>query len=231
MVPIAAALQAGSGILKGGIGIWQNIKANKALKKLQYANMSIPTAIEENKKQAEIDASVGMPQEQYNRAINNIRSNQINSLMAGNNSRTGIGLIAAINDSANDATAQLDAADAAARAANKRNLQGVNSEYGQWQQKVWQNNVKDKYDRDYNYNMGLKGAGWQNIIGGVDRLGVAGTSLLDGDAKTTDTPESVKPVLEKPNGIYNKNLDLRTPSPAATMNPKFKMPSYNWKPY
>ena len=32
------------------------------------------------------------------------------------------------------------------------------------------NNVRDKYNRDYNYAMSLRGAGNQNFTGGLDKI-------------------------------------------------------------
>lgn len=166
--PYMAAAQAAGGLLKTGIGIFQNIKGNKLLKKLVDPTMVVPSAIRENKKQAELDAATGLPQEQYNKAMKNIQRNQLAKLSAGSDRNSGLSLISSLADIESDAVGQLDAADAAARTANKRNLQSVNNTFGNWQHQVWKTNVKDKYDRDYNYAMSLKGMGGQNIAGGAD---------------------------------------------------------------
>lgn len=179
MDPMSIASLAG-GLIKGGIGYFQKRKANKLLKNLQYPTEVIPSAIRENKKQAEMDANIGMPSEQYNLAMKNFGRNQLAGLKAGADRNAGVGLITALNDNMNTATGNLDARSAEMRTQNKRNLQTVNNTYGQWQDKVWTNNVKDKYNRDYNYAMSLKGAGNQNLLAGVDSgvsggLGMIGT--------------------------------------------------------
>lgn len=174
--PYGAIAEAASGLIKGGIGIWQNIKGNKLLKKLQTPTEVIPSAIKENKAQAELDANTGLPQEQYNNSIKNLQRNQMAALSSGADRRTGLSLITALNDNANNATADLDAADAQARLQNKRQLQTVNNNYGQWQNKVWQNNVKEPFERDREYAMSLKGQGGSNIVSGADSLVSGGLS-------------------------------------------------------
>lgn len=160
--------QTAGGLMKFGIGYFQNRKANKLLKGLQYPTQSIPSAIRQNKSQAELDANTGMPSEQYNLAMKNFQRNQLAGLRAGMDRNAGVGLITSLNDNLNTATGNLDAKSAQIRMQNKRNLQDVNNIYGGWQDRIWRNNVKDKYDRDYNYAMSLKGAGNQNMIAGAD---------------------------------------------------------------
>lgn len=190
--PLAIA-NIGGGLLKAGIGYFQNRKGNKLLKKLQYPTQVIPSAIRENKKQAEIDAATGLPQEQYNKAMKNIQRNQLAKLRVGMDRNSGISLISSLADIENDAIGDLDAADAQARILNKRNLQGVNNTYGNWQNQVWQNNVKDKYDRDYDYAMSLKGQGGSNLASGADSIlagtgyGLAGGFRKSGTRKRTAT--------------------------------------------
>ncbi len=216
MTPWGAIAQGVGGLIKGGIGIFQNAKANKMLKKLQYPTMSVPSAIRENKVQAELDANVGLPSEQYNNAMKNIQRNQVNSLAYGANSRMGLGLVSALNDNANNATAELDAADAAARMSNKAALRGVNSELGNWQHQVWKNNVKDKYDRDYEYAMNLKGAGRQNTMSGVDSLAAAGLSFgQSGGFKGNNAHTQVGNV---PSSHY-PSTKMTTLTPAQTFRP------------
>lgn len=219
-IPLLAAAAAGSGLLKGGLGIFQNAKGNKLLKKLQYPTEVIPPAIKQNKVQAEIDANVGTPSEQYNKSIKNIQRNQLLSLSKGREGRFGLGLVAALNDNSNEALGELDAQDAANRVANKRNLQTVNNNYGQWQDKVWQNNVKDKYDRDYNYAMSLKGVGGQNIASGAD-------SFLSGAGYGLAALKNSSPIEAEPKITNTGTGNLqRTATPNVEVGSERPTPAY-----
>lgn len=195
MDPISIA-NIGSGLIKAGVGYFQDRKANKLLNNLQYPNQSIPSAIKENKAQAELDANIGMPSEQYNLAMKNFQRNQLAGLRSGADRNAGVGLITALNDNMNTATGNLDAKSAEIRMQNKRNLQGVNNVYGNWQDRVWQNNIKDKYNRDYNYGMSLKGMGQQNMLAGLDSglaggLGMIGSGGFGGAGKKKSNSNSL----------------------------------------
>ena len=52
---------------------------------------------------------------------------------------------------------------------NQNNLMNQNNRLASWKDKVWQNNVKDKYSQQYNYGMGLMGMGNQNMVSGLDK--------------------------------------------------------------
>lgn len=193
--PWIAGAQAVGGLVKGAIGVGQNIKANKMLRKLKYPTEVIPSAIKQNKTQAEIDANVGTPSEQYNKSMKDIQRNQLLALSRGREGRFGLGLVAALNDNSNQAIGELDAEDAQNRIINKRNLQSVNNNYGQWQDKVWQNNIKDKYQRDYDYAMSLKGAGNTNVTSGIDSLLAAGGTALSGGMGRSAAGQEAEPII------------------------------------
>jgi hypothetical protein len=74
----------------------------------------------------------------------------------------------------NDAVLNLDVANAKARLQNQNTLFGVNSNVANWKNRQWQNNVKDKWDRKYQYGMSLIGAGNQNATTGINQVAGAG---------------------------------------------------------
>ena len=165
--PYIAGAQALGGILKTTAGIIQTGKANKLLKGLQFPNEQIPQEITDA-------AATGLPSEQYNLAMKNIQRNQLAVLRGSQDRRGGLGLISGIQTGSNDATEKLDAQNAAARQQNQFRL-------ASWKDRVWQNNIKDKYNRDYGYAMSLKGMGNQNTWGGFDQiLGAGATAAGNG---------------------------------------------------
>lgn len=185
-VAVAAGTAAATGLYGIGKGIVQGGKANRLLNSLKYPDQQIPQEVLANQKMAQMSALAGLPSEQYKQVSQNIQRNTNNAIAQAADRRAGIGTIGAIQGSANDAAASLGVADAQARQANQRTLYGINSEVGRWRDQVWRNNVKDKYDRDYNYGMSLKGSANQNIDNGVDRLGSAaamGLSSMSGAPK------------------------------------------------
>jgi len=188
-MPVTAGLVAGgakvlSGIIGGIRGGKQKREGEALLSTLSYPKQSIPTAILENQANAKQMANEGLPSEQYNRAMNNLKRQQAAAIFGSKNKRGGLMAIPAIQQQPIDATLKLDTADAEARRRNQLNLQSVNNTVGGWQDKVWDNNVKQKYIKDYNYAMGLIGRGKQNIANAIDQglSGLAGSanSLIGG---------------------------------------------------
>jgi hypothetical protein len=177
-MPVTASLIGGgaqllSGLVSGIVGGGQKRKGRNLLNILQYPTESIPAAVLENQQLAREMAATGLPSEQYNQAMQNIQRQQTNALKGAQDRRGGLAAVSNIQQNTNDATLNLDAKNAAMRRQNIMNLQNVNNQVGQWQDKIWDNNVKQKYIQNYNYAMGLIGAGNQNQISGIDR-GLAG---------------------------------------------------------
>lgn len=164
--PYIAGAQAVGGIIKGIAGLAQKHKANKLLGNLQFPNEQIPQEIVNA-------AATGLPSEQYNLAMKNIQRNQLAAIRGTQDRRSGIAAISGIQQGTNDATLNLDAKNAEARQANQFRL-------ASWKDKIWQTNIKDKYNRDYGYAMQLKGMGNQNLFGGFDQIAGAGTTLGGG---------------------------------------------------
>ena len=64
--------------------------------------------------------------------------------------------------------------NANARLKNQNTLYGINNQVAGWKDKVWRNNVADKWNRKYQYGQSLVGAGNQNLTGGIDQLAAGG---------------------------------------------------------
>lgn len=173
-MPATAALIGGGvnlvgGLIKGIVGGGQRRRGRNLLNSLQYPTESIPQEEYQNQQLAQQQAASGLPSEQYNNAMRDIQRQQMTAIRNAHDRRGGLGLISTIQQGSNDATNNLNAQDASLRLQNQRNLMNVNNQLAGWKDKVWQNNVLNKYNRDYAYGMGLVGMGNQNLMSGIDQ--------------------------------------------------------------
>lgn len=169
----AEALSGLVGDIAGGI---QRRKGNNILNSLAYPEESIPTAELTNVANATQMANQGLPSAQYNQAMQNIQRQQMAALTEAQSRRSALDALPTIEANASNATLGLDVANAKQRVANQLNLQDVNKDYAGWQDRIWDNNVKQKYISNYNYAMGLIGSGNQNQSNAIDK-GIAGAGL------------------------------------------------------
>lgn len=173
--PWGVIASAAGGLLNTGIGIAQRAKGRKLLKQLGDSPQErIPNAVLQNQQLATNAANTGIPQEQYNNAMKNIQRQQLMALKGSADRHGVLGSIGAITQAGLDATGNLDARDAAARQQNQRTLYSINNQVGNWQDRVWQNNVNNPYMRKYQYANSLLGIGNQNATTGADQLLGAG---------------------------------------------------------
>ncbi len=177
--PLIGALAQGvGGLLSFGSGLIQAHKGNKLLKGLQYPTEQLPDEYQQNQNTAQQMAATGMPAEQYNMAMKNIQRQQLMALRAANDRRGGLNVLTALLQGTNDATLNLDSANSQQRVSNQRNLMTVNNQVAGVKRDLFDRNIRDKYMRDYQYAMQLKGMGNQNLVGGVDKLAAGGLSLF-----------------------------------------------------
>ena len=116
-MPVTAALigggaQLAGGLISGIIGKGQRNQGRKIVNGLQYPDESVPGEVIQNQNLAQQQAATGLPSEQYDQAMKNIQSNQLSSLQSANSRRGGLGVISGLNQNADNATLNLDTADA-----------------------------------------------------------------------------------------------------------------------
>jgi hypothetical protein len=178
---LAAGIAQGvGGILSGIAGIGQRTKGNRLLKKI--GEETVPTELIENRNLAKQQAATGLPSEQYAKAMKSIQRQQLMALRGAHDRRGGLGILPIIQQTAGDASLNLDAADAQMKLANQRYAMGINERVGGFKNKIW--------ERKYNYGMGLLGMGNQNLYGGLDKLGAGlgyGITGLRGGGRTGKT--------------------------------------------
>jgi hypothetical protein len=167
----------GSGLVSGVAGFFQRRKAKKLLKGLHQPQYTIPNEVLKNQKMAEMGANEGMPSQQYTNAMKNIQRNQASVLSGARDRRSALMALPQIQRQSNDAMGNLDAQDAGMRLQNQKTLYGINSQVAGYRDKEFDINRMQPYQRDYNYAMGLLGAGNQNLVSGADKL-LAGAGQL-----------------------------------------------------
>jgi hypothetical protein len=107
--------------------------------------------------------------------MKDIQRQQLFALQSAHDRRGGIGALAGIQQGTNDASLNLNVQDAQMRLQNQARLIAQNSRVGNIKRDLYDKNIRQKYNRDYDYAMGLVGAGNQNLISGMDKyLGGAG---------------------------------------------------------
>lgn len=178
-LPILALANLAGGALSSLIGGSQRRKARKALNGMEYPIEQIPDEVLQNQNQANQMAGQGLPSEQYNKSVRDIQRQQLMTLRRANNRRGGLMALPSILQGGTDATLNLNAADAAQRLNNQRYAIGVNNEVANWRSQLFDRNIRNKYNRDFDYNMSLLGQGNQNLFGGVEK-GIAGGAELIG---------------------------------------------------
>lgn len=209
----------------GGLiaGLSQKSKAAKLAAANQYQPMGIPREELENQQIARNQSLQGLPSQQYDMAMKNIQRQQQASLSGAQDRRSGIGLIGSIQQNSNDATGNLDVANANARLQNQRQLLGVNSQVAGYRSRDWQQNEENRL-RNYNYSQALLGAGNQNIIGAIDSgasalTGLYGKGLFGGGAGTQSNFRQRASQVTSPlaTGSYSGPGDIQAP-PLQSLN-------------
>jgi hypothetical protein len=150
--PFAAGAEALGGLIKIGVGIGQRAKGNKLLKEANTEDLANQAEFKKN-------ASIGLPSEQYNQAMKNIQRQQLFAMRSAGDRRSGLALLPTIQDATNTAIGNLDVTNAQARMANQNKLLSYNV---------------NKFLRDREYALGVKGMGNQNLFGGVDQFAAGG---------------------------------------------------------
>lgn len=171
--------QAAGGLLSTGIGLIQRGQANKWLKNNQQPIEGMPSEIKRNQQLAEIRSNTGLPSQQYNNAMRNIQRQQLMSLRAAGQMGGGkaLSILGGINEQGNNAVGDLDARDAQMRVDNEGKLINVNNNVANWKSQLFDRNIRQKWERQWQQMMGQLGSGNQNIVGGIDGLTAAGIGL------------------------------------------------------
>lgn len=176
-IGVGGAISAGSGILKGISGLIQKGKANKTLKNLKDPGYVIPDEYGKNVGIAENMARTGMPSEQYNQAQTNIQRGSQTGLRQLGKMSNPFAAIQGLARGQQEAGLSLDVANAAARRQNILGAMGARREMA-GQKLAQQQYAQQSYMDKVNQANALKGAGMQNIAGGLSSLGSVGMTAM-----------------------------------------------------
>lgn len=178
--PIALAAAAVPSVVKGISGLFGIGKGNRLARNNTRPTYQIPEEFQRNAQLAEQMAQIGLPQQQYNAALQNIGRNQTTAINAlSRSANPSIGLASLLRQS-NNATLNLDAQDAAARQQNQRFAFGQRGLLGQ--QKLAKQNWDQlsRYQEIAQNAQALQGAGRQNAFGSLSDLSRLGQSYFGG---------------------------------------------------
>lgn len=177
-----------AGVIGAGAAVYgiissntQKKRAEREIRKLKDSTPyeSTPAELIKNQESAKLMAKTGIPSEQYSLAMKNIQRQQAQTLKSASDRRMGLGLLATVDDNANRATANLDAANANARIQNERNLMGVNNQVANWKTGAYDRNTRQPWNREYDYQMGVLGSANQNKANAINSgINLVGTSLM-----------------------------------------------------
>jgi len=159
------------------VGGTQKRKAKKELAKLNADKPieTMPEEIKQSQELANLMAKTGLPSEQYNMAQKNIQRQQQRALRGAADRKMGLAMLPYLDDNANRAMEKLDANNANARRENERTLLDVNTQVGNWKKGLYDRNVRQIWNRNFDYNMGLLGQANDNIMQGINSgINVAG---------------------------------------------------------
>lgn len=178
-----AALSGLGALGKLGTGIVQGIRANKIDRNNIRPTQQVQQEYFQNVQDANQMARLGLPQQQYNLARQNILRNQSNALGLLNRSANPAAGLNAMLRAGNDATLNLDVQNAQARNQNLRSLMGQRQILAGQKQNAFDWNEKSKYLVQAAKAQALRGAGIQNTMGAfgdVQQIGMALQNQEDG---------------------------------------------------
>lgn len=188
-MPLGGLVIAGAGLAYSAYkGIKNDTKANQINKGLTDPTYNIPAEFYQNRELARQMAQRGLPQQQYNNQVNAINQNQAGAIAAQQNSANPGAGIASTVRAGNQATNTLNAEDAQARENNQRYFIQQNSAVSGQELAKQQNDVYDKYTRDFNEMQAYKGAAnqnYNNAINGAQQLGLSYINSQNGSDGST----------------------------------------------
>lgn len=183
---VAAAVGVGTAIYSGVRAAKQKRDAKKLEDKNRMPTQETPEAVKEAEQLAQNAAGVGLPGASYQQAQRNIGRSASTAIGAARDRGSALAAIPYIQQQSNDATLNLDVADANARMQKQQQLIGQKNLVGQYQQNAWDWNKKQKYLNNAATIRALLGASNENMNNAIDRglgavAGVAGNFAGSGN--------------------------------------------------
>jgi hypothetical protein len=166
-MPIPLAVAAIPAIAQTGYGIYQAIKGAKMAKGLERPEYQIPEEIKSNLSQAQRLALEGMTAEEQQNWVDNIQRSGNFALRALGDRKAGLAGIAGVQQGMTDAYRQVGETDAQMRRQNISQLMQQNQVMAGYKDKEFELNEMNPFLAAAKAAESMKGAGVQNIFGGV----------------------------------------------------------------
>lgn len=192
-LPLLAAAAIPS-VVKGVAGIFDIFGGKRRARRNIRPTAQVNENYLKNVALAEQMGRTGLPQEQYNRSLQNIGRNQATALTSLSRSANPTAGIQGLLRASNDATLGLDAQDAAARLNNQRFSFGQRANLAQDQQRVWDWNKRDKFQEEAAAAGQQIGSGKQNAFGALTDLSMLGQNAIAGglgDDQSSSLPQQL----------------------------------------
>lgn len=155
----------------------QRKEADKLARMNAFPTQEVPDAVKEAEQISQNAALTGLPSASYQNAQKNIQRSAATAMAGAKDRRSALSAIPYIQQQTNDATANLDTADANARMANRSQLIGQKNLVGQYQNNAWDWNKRQKYIQQAAAVRGLLGASRENTNTALDRTFAAGLGI------------------------------------------------------
>lgn len=174
-LPLLAAIPTA---VQAGTGIYQAVKGNQMARSMDRPEYEIPQEVLDNLTDAQIQALRGLPQEQISLYLDNVARSEQSALEAMSTRNAGLTGLSGVQQQSNDAYRDLLSMDAQQRQANEKALMGVRSDVAGYRDKAFQTNQMQPYLDMMQGAEAMKGAGIQNIMGGVQAGAAMGIDYL-----------------------------------------------------
>lgn len=168
-LPIASLIGLGTSLIGGLFGRSQQKSADALERSIDRPDAQVNGNLIQNLALSEQMANIGLPQQQYINALQNIQRNQNAGLRQASRS-AGTGSIASIVRAGNDATANLDVTDANARLQNQQLAMQNRGVLAQEENRVWDYNERQRYNEVMQRAAALRGAGNANTFGALGNV-------------------------------------------------------------
>lgn len=176
MDPVTLSILGGAALAKATAGYFQKRRADRLASQNNINNQPVNREFEQNLAQAKRMANEGLPEQAYRAQQDAINRNMAFGSRQLQTSRGQAGNIANLAANTNRATQNLNAMDASARQANQRGVMSARDIIARAKQRSYEQNAQAI--------AALRGAGMQNMIGGVDLVG--GGAIMGIDKDTLD---------------------------------------------
>ena len=174
---LSAGIAAAPSLAKGVAGLIGIGKGNRMARENVRPVENVNANIAKNAAMAEQMAQVGLPQQQYNLAQQNLNRNLTSGIRTLGRSANPSAGVAGLLRASNDAALNLSAQDSQARMQNQRFAFGQRSQLANEENRVWDWNKRQNYLAKAKAASETLNAGRKNAFGALSDLSTLGQSL------------------------------------------------------